>query len=95
MLLGRVFLLLSCENEKVDFSKCQLLQQHLWILRTEISPNPTSSCLISRTVLNGVCETKKPQPLLHLFSGFLGRPDLFKVGGGIFAGSPFWALITL
>jgi hypothetical protein len=24
-----IFFLLSCENEKVDFSKCQLLQQHL------------------------------------------------------------------
>jgi len=31
------------------------------------------ACLISHAVLNGVCETKKPQPLLHLFSGFLGR----------------------
>jgi hypothetical protein len=37
-----------------------------------------------------------PQSLLHLFSGLMGRLELFTGGGGgVFADSPFWALIAL
>ncbi len=66
-----------------------------WILRTEISPNPASLLDFSWS-FEWCVWNKKPQPLLHLFSGLMGRSDLFPGGGGgVFAGSPFSASMTL
>ena len=81
--------------KKSIFQNVSSFSSTSWILRTEISPNPASlldfSCSFEWCVWN-----KKSQPLLHLFSGLMGRPDLFTGGGGgVFAGSPFWALIAL
>ena len=58
----------------------------------QIQPAPADfSCSFQWCALN-----KKPQPLRHPFSGLMGPPDLFTGGGGgVFAGSPFWALIPL
>jgi len=53
------------------------------------------ACLISRAVLNCLCETKSLSLSFIFSDGLMGRPDLFTGGGGgVFAGSPFWALIT-
>jgi len=54
-----IFFLLSCENEKVDFSKCQLLQQHLLDPSNINITKSSQLLLISHAVFNGVHETKR------------------------------------
>jgi hypothetical protein len=58
MLPGKIFFLLSCENEKVDFSKCQILQQHLLDLSNRNITKSSQILLISHAVFNSVHETK-------------------------------------